>query len=80
MTSKMDIKIIYILNKKEKDTIDYPCLMVDEHYSQVILFHDNSKGIVIYSDDPNDYPVGYYEEDWNMDFFHPYEGKIILEN
>lgn len=44
----------------------------------IILFTAEDTGICIYPDDENS--VGEWYNDWDMNCFIPYTGKVILEN
>ena len=60
--------------------IKYPCLMIDVE-GNITLFINKFTGFYIVNGLNNDHTdIGYYSEDWKMEYFKPFTGKITLEN
>lgn len=70
----MNIKLIET-NTKPK----FPSLMISTDGTIILLMLDDSFGTVIYSTD-KDYRVGYYDDNWDINDFKYYTGKIELSN
>ena len=61
------------------EEIKYPCLMKENTCDLVVLFTSSCKGTVICTSSDWLY-VGEYCNEWNMDCFNPFKGKITLSN
>ena len=57
----------------------YPCLKICSGDSEVVLFAEPKKGIIV-AIGTSHYKVGYYSSTWIEERFKVYEGKVILEN
>ena len=68
------------LIQKEMEDIKYPCLMVSEKTGCIVLFEEDSCGVVVNSDNSLVHAIGYYSKYWKMSDFIPYKGKVILQN
>lgn len=64
---------------ENKNIIKYPCLMISNDRLIIVLMIDNEIGTVVYSNDDN-YNIGYYDEDWDMEELEIYNGKLELSN
>lgn len=65
--------------KKESEDRSFPRLMINKKIDIVILFLSYGKGIVVHSCETK-YELGSDHEEWNMDYYEDYSGKVILEN
>ena len=69
-----------IKSKVEKDNkIHYPCLLIDE-YDQVVLFTQESEGLLLDKGSNNIGDSIHFSIRWEMDRFKPFTGKITLKN
>ena len=60
-----------------QDEKPFPKIMKGE-FGSIVLFTEPKKGMLIF---PNDsFPVGYYNEKWDMDVFTDYNEPITLQN
>jgi len=59
-------------------TVNFPCLMVHKDYNLVVLFNSVKRGAVVYGD--RHYLNGEESNDWTMDSFKIFDGKVILSN
>lgn len=57
----------------------YPWLGIADD-GDIVLFIKENCGVVIRNADVSDCYVGYYEEEWWMDRFKYFKGKVILSN
>ena len=69
-----------VKNKKEKEIIKYPCLMINKVYGFVVLMTKYETGTVIANTDKKIWDIGHYSENWNMLEMEPFDELIILEN
>ena len=58
---------------------EYPCLMIGEDGTDIVLFSKEGEGIVVGIPSQN-YHIGYYNDRWAMRFFVPYNGTVTLSN
>ena len=69
------------LIEKEVEDIKYPCLMVSEETGCIVLFEEDSCGVVVNLDNSLVFAtIGRYSKDWNMSRFSKFNGKVILKN
>ena len=66
-------------------TITYPCLMTGERYGGVLLItkvegQQATGTLLVKGSDNNPYPIGAYEERWDISYLKPYNGSVCLEN
>ena len=61
--------------------LSWPCIMKRSLIGQniIVLFSSPRCGTVIKSNDEN-FPVGYYWDEWNMDKFVPLNCSVVLRN
>ena len=73
---KSDIK-----ENVNNNTTKYPCLkqVVNEWGMCVILFTENSEGIVVYTSTEN-WSIGEHHDTWDEDEFTSFDGTITLAN
>lgn len=65
--------------RAELDTtkdLTYPRMMKSD--TKLVLFRSPGKGTIL--DSYNEDEVGLYSEDFNMDLFEDFEGKLVLKN
>lgn len=55
----------------------YPSLYISE--GLVVLMASESSGTVVHTEN-SIHRLGYTSDDWSMDVFKPFEGKLTLEN
>ena len=60
-----------------QDEKPFPKIMKGE-LGSIVLFREPKKGMLIIPN--NGFPVGYYQEQWNMDLFTDYNESITLQN
>jgi hypothetical protein len=60
-----------------QDEKPFPKIMKGE-LGSIVLFREPKKGTLIIPKDG--FPVGYYQEQWNMDVFTDYNQPITLQN
>jgi len=58
---------------------EYPFLGISRLTDIIVYFYKYGCGIIIDSQDP-DQPIGSHSDEWLLDKFEKYEGKITLEN
>ena len=66
------------VNKDEEGCLDYPLLMKSWN-GQVVLMTGWERGIVI-DGGITDHKIGKYIDQWDMEAFKPFEGKITISN
>ncbi len=79
---------ITITDKKEKQAITFPCLMILKKEEEVtskdlvVLFDDDTSGLILQNNNIDDYnhKIGMYITDWEISQFELFNGSIILEN
>jgi hypothetical protein len=59
-----------LLNKR------FPCMMIAEKTGTVVLFSEPKKGVIV--KDNLQKQVGYFNDDWDMERFTPFEGTVKL--
>ena len=57
----------------------YPCLMIGGDGEDIVLFLRDREGIVVGLPSRN-FHIGYYDNEWNMSKFVPYNGTVTLSN
>jgi hypothetical protein len=63
----------------EENQNEYPCLMESTKNDVIVLFNEESQGMVV-NTSCKQYKIGEYNDLWNMSVFTKLEGKVILEN
>jgi len=58
----------------------YPKLRKKKDGTMIVLFNSSTTGMVVHSNDPSDYPVGYHSTSWFEEKFEDFCGTITLEN
>jgi hypothetical protein len=71
----MNSTVEVCINKETK----FPCLMVSKETNIIVLFHSKTSGVVVGNAISNT-PLGYYSHCWAINYFIPFDGKIILFN
>ncbi len=75
----LNVNVNKIQNESKIST--FPCIGSTKNDDLIVLFHENEKGIVLYSSVLSlNYKIGEYNTDWNMNEFHLYSGIIELSN
>ncbi len=64
--------------KAQEPVIVYPIFMIAED-GDVVWFTERKVGRVVYSVS-GDYDLGYESTYWLMEYFKPFNGKVILSN
>jgi hypothetical protein len=62
-----------------KKVLHFPKLMISCTSSAIVLFEENKKGQIV-SGVTIGKGLGWYYEDWNMDFFQDFNGTVELSN
>ena len=65
--------------REKADEVKYPRLMIHKEMNYLVLFNNESSGMVIYSKNINS-PCGDYSEYWDSTLFRPFNGEITLKN
>lgn len=58
--------------------IKYPWIGQEKHSSQVVLFHKECCGTIIYSS--NQDHIGFYDTEYDMNVYKPFKGTVSLHN
>jgi hypothetical protein len=59
----------------------FPCIGVSiNNKDLIVMFSDGTSGVVIHADSCDFYHQSEYREDWCIDNFELYKGKVILQN
>ncbi len=65
----------------KKPELHYPCLLEDvNNGSRVVLFTGPGIGTVLSESASGCYTIGYRHNCWEMSWFRPYDGVVVLEN
>ena len=72
----MKSKIVKLESKKN---LYFPKLMKGCNSGVIVLFHEDRKGQVVNGQAGNT-GLGYYHEEFNMEFFEDFNGTIKLSN
>lgn len=65
--------------EKSNDEQEYPCLMKSRIEEIVVLFTAYSNGVVV-SANHKYYDIGYTSDEWTMNVFELFTGKLELSN
>lgn len=75
----LNVNVNKIQNESKIST--FPCIGSTKNDNLIVLFHENEKGIVLYSiAPPSIWKIGGYYTDLNMNEFRLYNGTIELSN
>lgn len=66
--------------EKQPKKPEYPCLKQGKTRKLVIFFIGAKIGIVLYAGKDVPYEFGYYNTAWDMSYFTPFEGELLLKN
>ena len=66
--------------REKADGVKYPRLMIHKEMNYLVLFNNESSGMVVYSPDGNAAHAGNYSEYWDPTLFRPFNGEITLKN
>jgi hypothetical protein len=58
---------------------EFPCLMISLDEDIIVLMTDVKKGTTLWSELP-EYPVGEFNELWDMDYFVTFQGVLRIQN
>ena len=64
---------------EEVEELRFPRLMEGTESSVVVLFVEPNKGSIVCVG-TNDNEIGWYHNDWQMEFFKDFKGELILTN
>ena len=68
-----------IVEVGSKKVLGYPKLMQGTESNVIVFFTEKRKGIIVNGNREED-ELGWYYENWNMDFFQDFNGTIKLSN
>ena len=68
--------------EKMKTPLTYPYLGIYTFGSVffIVLFHKESSGMIVTTNDHNSYTIGHYNDKWNEQTFEVFEDDVILSN
>jgi hypothetical protein len=69
-----------IMSPGNAPTLSYPCLCITKNLDCIVLFTGYGVGTVVHRNGSSSNHLGMFSDDWNMDFFQPYNGKLTLSN
>lgn len=72
------MKVTVNENEKSRE-ITYPCLMKSSLTGAIMLFSEEDCGVVLHPGD-NEFAIGTYLDDRDMDRFTPFHGSVTLSN
>lgn len=67
-----------VVESKENDKIDYPCLMVSMDERSIVLMSEYGWGSIVYT--KNNFSLGSCQSGWEMNNFKVFDGQVVLSN
>lgn len=76
----MGVIVNKVDNKKHEFLYPFIGICSERGNEVIVLFSKENTGTVIFSNCNNDHEIGDYADNWYMNSFTKYNGKITLEN
>jgi hypothetical protein len=70
---------VKVIESKAKEEIPFPKLM-ESDIGTIVLFYKEREGVLLKTVPESFKEVGEYHEEWAMDIFTDFEGKLELTN
>ena len=69
-----------IVDNNPRSKIKYPMLMINTQCGRIVLFTNARVGTVVFQGNTGIDPVGLHRDDFDMNYYKPFEGSVTLSN